>query len=114
MNTFGQAVRELRRSKGVSQRDLAAKVGVDFSYISKLENDRMPPPSADTIVRICEALDESPDVLLASIGKMPSQLRETVSRSPAAQRFIRQAHEMGITDKEWGELTDHLRQLRRG
>ena len=49
--TFGQLLRELRRAKGVNQRDLASKVGVDFSYISKLENDRLPPPAADTVVK---------------------------------------------------------------
>jgi transcriptional regulator with XRE-family HTH domain len=65
--TFGQALRELRRSKGISQRDLAEKVGVDFSYISKIENDRLPPPAADTIVKICNALEAPPDTLLAPI-----------------------------------------------
>ena len=44
--TFGQSLRELRSSKIVSQRELAEKVGVDFSYISKVENDRLPPPAA--------------------------------------------------------------------
>jgi len=46
--SFGQLLKHIRREKGVSQRDLADQVGVDFSYISKIENDRMPPPSADT------------------------------------------------------------------
>ena len=77
--TFGQALRELRRSKGVSQRDLAEKVGVDFSYISKLENDRHPPPAADTIVKICKALGVAPDELLASTGKMPTNLKDSLS-----------------------------------
>ena len=54
--TFGHNLRELRRSKDVSQRELAEKVGVDFSYISKLENDRLPPPAADTIVKIAKSL----------------------------------------------------------
>ena len=43
--TFGQALKEIRRGKDVTQRELATAVGVDFSYISKIENDRMPPAS---------------------------------------------------------------------
>ena len=40
--TFGQYLREQRRRAGMSQRELASRVSVDFSYISKLENDRLP------------------------------------------------------------------------
>jgi transcriptional regulator with XRE-family HTH domain len=110
--TFGRALRELRRSKGISQRDLAEKVGVDFSYISKIENDRLPPPAADTIVKICEALQVSPDMLLTLSGKIPSELRDTIGSSPAAMQFIRSAQSMGLTEEEWKELTTQLKQLR--
>jgi len=110
--TFGHALRELRRSKGISQRNLAEKVGVDFSYISKIENDRLPPPAADTIVKICEALEVPPDSLLALSGKIPKELEETIGSSPAAMQFIRRAQSMGLTDEEWRLLTRQLRQLR--
>jgi transcriptional regulator with XRE-family HTH domain len=111
--TFGRTLRDLRRPTGISQRELAQQVGVDFSYISKLENDRLPPPSADTIVRICQALSVPPDELLALTGKMPTPLKEMLSASPAAQQFVREAHEMGLSEEEWAELTKRLKQLRR-
>jgi transcriptional regulator with XRE-family HTH domain len=110
--TFGRALRELRRSKGISQRNLAAKVGVDFSYISKIENDRLPPPAADTIVKICSAMEAPPDTLLALSGKIPSKLRDTIGSSPAAMQFIRSAQSMGLTEDEWKELTKQLKRLR--
>lgn len=112
MKTFGQTLRELRRSRGVTQRELADQVGVDFSYISKVENDRLPPPSADTVVKICEALSVPPDELLAMTGKMPTQAKEMLGTSPAALQFIRQAHVMGLTDQEWEKLTKGLKRLR--
>jgi transcriptional regulator with XRE-family HTH domain len=105
-------LRELRRSKDVSQRDLAEKVGVDFSYISKIENDRLPSPAADTIVKICQALEVSPDKLLALSGKIPTELRDTIGSSPAAMQFIRNAQSMGLTEEEWKELTRQLKRLR--
>jgi transcriptional regulator with XRE-family HTH domain len=110
--TFGQSLRELRRSKGVSQRELAGKVGVDFSYISKLENDRLPPPAADTIVKICEALGIAPDRLLAATGKMPTQIKEMLGGSPSALRFMRQAYQMGLTDEEWTRMVEQMKKLR--
>lgn len=111
-NTFGQTLRELRRSKSVSQRDLAEKVGVDFSYISKLENDRLPPPAADTLVKICKELGVAPEKLLASTGKMPTDVKERLSTSTAALEFVRHAHDMKLTEDEWKTLTKRLRRLR--
>lgn len=110
--TFGQTLRELRRSKGISQRELAEKVSVDFSYISKLENDRLPPPAADTIVRICLALGVPADELLALAGKVPNDIKETIGSSPAAMQFIRSAQSIGLTEEEWEKLTKQLKQLR--
>jgi transcriptional regulator with XRE-family HTH domain len=34
---FGQRLRELRRAKGFTLRDLAAKVGVGFTYLSRAD-----------------------------------------------------------------------------
>ena len=110
--TFGQTLKEIRRSKGITQRELAIAVGVDFSYISKVENDRMPPPAADTIVKICEKLGVPPDGLLAMTGKMPTPIKEAISEIPAAQQFLREAQTMTLTDDEWETLTQQLKKLR--
>src|SRR5918995_5080792 len=108
-NTFGRALREARRSEGMSQRDLAGTVGVDFSYISKVENGRLPPPAADTIVRICEALRVSSDQLLAATGKMPTEIQKMLGGSPSALRFIREAYHMALTDDEWTAMVGQMR-----
>lgn len=113
-STFGQLLRELRRSKNASQRDLAAKAGVDFSYISKLENDRLPPPAADTVMKICQALGVEPDNLLAVTGKVPSEVKEMLTSSPSALQFVREAHRMGLTSSDWDRLGRTLRRLRKG
>ncbi len=110
--TFGQELRELRRSKGITQRGLAEKAGVDFSYISKIENDRLPPPAADTTVKICNVLETPPDTLLVLSGKIPSELRDTIGSSPAAMQFVRSAQSMDLSEGEWKELTQQLKQLR--
>ena len=42
---FGARLRELRKQAGMSLRELADRVGIDFTYLSKIENGAMPPPS---------------------------------------------------------------------
>ena len=79
--TFGERVKELRKAQGVSQRELARRVGIDFTYLSKIENDRMEPPSEGTIRRIAEALDASADDLLVWADRFPSDLADDLKDS---------------------------------
>lgn len=74
--TFGETAKRLRKERGISQRDLAKQVGIDFTYLSKIENDRMEPPSESTIERIAEALDANADDLLVLADRFPSDLAD--------------------------------------
>lgn len=109
---FGTLLKEVRRSKQVSQRELADRVGVDFTYISKIENNRLAPPAADTIVKICEALNVPSEVLLAQAGKVSSDMKDAITSSPAAVRFMNEVKNMRLTDDEWETLSHNLKKLR--
>lgn len=76
--TFGETAKRLRKERGISQRDLAEQVGIDFTYLSKIENDRMEPPSEDTIRRMAEALNTNPDELLVVADRFPSDLADAL------------------------------------
>lgn len=112
-SSFGYALREFRRAAKMSQRELANRIGVDFSYISKIENERLPPPSADTIVEICRVLGIKPEELLALTGKIPTNVHKTLSSSRAAQEFLTEMQQMALTDEEWKKMVKSLRDLRR-
>lgn len=112
MPSFGEVFRARRRDAGLSQRDLAEQVGLDFSYISKIENDRIPAPAADTIVTICRALSIDPAELLALTGKIPSDIQKIISTNEIAQEFLREAQQMSLTNEEWEELIKSLKSLR--
>jgi len=109
-STFGAMLRALRHQAGLSQRELAQRAGLDFSYISKVENGRLPPPAADTIVLLCSILGVSADDLLAATHKLPTEVEEHVSASAAAQAFLREAQ--SLTEDQWQQLTQTLRQLK--
>ncbi len=111
-NQFGNALRTYRRAAGLTQRELAHKAKLDFSYISKIENGRIPPPAADTIVLICRILNVKPEELLAITGKIPSEIHAGISGSKAAQEFLRAAKEMKLSDTEWSRITKSLKDMR--
>ncbi|MBN2572566.1 MAG: helix-turn-helix transcriptional regulator [Ignavibacteriales bacterium] len=110
--SFGDTLKTIRRSKGISQRELASKAGVDFSYISKVENDRLAPPSAETIIKLSQILDVPSELLLSKSGKVSSEIKDILSSSPEAIRFLNEARQLNLTGKEWEFLTDNLKKLR--
>ncbi len=110
--TFGQLLKELRRNKNISQRELADKVGVDFSYISKVENDRLAAPSADTIIKMATILDIPSEILLSYSGKVSDEMKDTMSSSPEAMRFLNEAKNMNLQANEWQQLIGELKKLR--
>lgn len=91
MNRFGQRVRHLRLAKGLSLRDLAPKVGVGFTYLSKVETGRLDfgdYPSEALIHKLAEALDADEDELLLMAEKVPEQIRRRVVQRPEVFRVL--------------------------
>jgi transcriptional regulator with XRE-family HTH domain len=57
---FGGRLRELRIAAGLTQRELAGRIGITIDGIAKLERgDRL--PGWATVVALCEALNVSAD-----------------------------------------------------
>lgn len=86
--SFGELVRERRTARAVqdrsfSLRQLADRVGIEPSYLSKIERGEQPPPGEDTIRRIAKELGEDPDAFLALAGKVSSDLLEIIRERPA-------------------------------
>ena len=57
MPTFGERIRDLRTAKNLTQRELADKVEINFTYLSKIENDKLEKdqfPREDTIKKLAK------------------------------------------------------------
>jgi len=57
-------------------------VGIEPSYLSKIERGEEPPPSEKTIRAIARELNEDVDVLLALAGKVSGDLQTIIRRRP--------------------------------
>ena len=104
---FGQRLRELRREKGLTLRGLAEAVGVDFSYLSKIENGKAGYlPGANTIRSLAEALETDALELLRLADKVPPEV-ERFAGDAKARRFLRRAQEVASSD-DWDALLNLL------
>jgi HTH-type transcriptional regulator, competence development regulator len=109
--SFGDSIRKARKDKGYTLRQLAPLVKIDFTYLSKLENERADHPPSEELVRLLAKilnLDEERLIYLAGrITQGDSKLLEDLAKkhpdevavlfrrmreNPAfAERFIRKA-----------------------
>lgn len=88
---FGKRVRQLRQAQKLTLRALAARTGVGFTYLSKVENEKLDfadYPSDDLIVKLAKALNADADELLILAKKIPAQIKKRVLERPEAFRKL--------------------------
>lgn len=89
--TFGSRIREVRQANNLTLRDVAKKVRVTFTYLSKIENQKLSFgefPIDELIVRPARALDANPDVLLILAQKVRDMIRKRVLQRPDVFRRL--------------------------
>lgn len=100
MPEFGSYIRQRREDlkkadRTYSVRQVAARVGVEPSYLSKVERGRESPPSEPKIRLLARELGEDADTLLALAGKVASDLQEVIRRRPRLMsQLIREVRTM--------------------
>jgi HTH-type transcriptional regulator, competence development regulator len=74
---------ELRTTDAAfSVRQVAERVGIEPSYLSKVERDIGSPPAEETMIRLAAELRVDADVMLAMAGKVSRDLRDVIRRRP--------------------------------
>jgi transcriptional regulator with XRE-family HTH domain len=103
---FGKRVRELRSARHLSQRGLGQRIGVSFTYVSKIENGKLDFgdfPSEELIRKIAAALDADEDELLLLARKIPEHIKNRVLERPDA--FLKLAQ---LDDEELDRVMNGL------
>lgn len=94
LRDFGARLKEGRKKKGWTQKELAAQIGVQFSLLNKYECGLHAPP-LDKLVQLAEVLDTSVDYLLT--GSRTDAVPLTSTR--LLERF-RELEQFGVEDRE--------------
>ncbi len=118
--TFGRRIRQLRKLIDLKQVQVIERTaellryqnerGVTVSYLSKIESEKLPPPSPPVILALARALQADPLELLNLAGKTVPGLEGQLLGKPAAKKFLEFALDH-LSEREWERL---LAQIQRG
>jgi transcriptional regulator with XRE-family HTH domain len=104
--TFGERVRQLRKARGWSLRDVAPLVGVGFTYLSKVENGKLDfgdYPSDALIHRLADALEGDEEELLLLAERIPEPIKKRFLQRPDAFRAFANCDDVTL-DKLMAEI----------
>jgi transcriptional regulator with XRE-family HTH domain len=102
---FGKRMRELRRERGISAKEMAAGLGVSAAYLSALEHGRRGKPNKRFVHRVCQYLgiiwDEAEALQTIAALSHPRVVVETAGLTPEATELAtRLAQQIGELDEE--------------
>ena len=101
---FGALLRMLRGKAGVSIKRLAPELDVNYTYLSKLENNKVK-PSEELIERVSHYFKYSEEELLLAANKIPDDVLKILRDNPTeAVAFLR---------KEFADLGKRVNEQRR-
>jgi transcriptional regulator with XRE-family HTH domain len=72
----------LEKNKKYSLRQVALRIGIQPSYLSKIERGEQSYLSEEKILALANELNEDPDVLLALNGKVSNDIQEIIRKRP--------------------------------
>jgi transcriptional regulator with XRE-family HTH domain len=107
MTPFGERIRALRRQRGVSQKEMAAALGVSAAYLSALEHGHRSPPNWAFVQKVIGYFniiwDEAEELENLAWSSNPRVVIDTAGLRPEATRLanllsrnIRQMDEASI------------------
>jgi transcriptional regulator with XRE-family HTH domain len=100
MESFGNYLRRLRKSKGLTLKRVETQAQVSNAYISQIERGLRNPPHPDILKRLAKAYDVQLRDLLIAAGYLEEDSAETAKR-----RQIEEAYEHVRTDPAFKQGT---------
>jgi HTH-type transcriptional regulator, competence development regulator len=103
---FGSCIRNWRLAAGTTQRELARRAGMDYTYLSKIEAGLVLPPSEEKIRALMEALCRGPEDLEILLGlardtKLPADIvNAALIRHPQVGALLRRIKDRPLSADE--------------
>ena len=98
--TFGQRITNLRKEKGLTQNDIAEKIGVTAQAVSKWENDQAT-PDIDILIKLSDIFEISLDELLGKEKKIT-----VLNERPSKKDINKMVFRIQVLDAEDGDTVN--------
>jgi len=104
--SFGSTLRDWRLDADLSQRELARRVGMDYTYLSKIEADLVAAPSEDKIRGLVSALGRDAretEILIdrARQTRVPTDIvKAALIRNPEVGALLRSIKDRRLSDRD--------------
>lgn len=106
--TFGSLLRHLRYKQGFGIKKLARDLDIDYTYLSKLENDKAT-PSERVINKVSKYFNYNTDQLMLSADKIPEDIRQILRGNPEEALTYLRGRFSGHGREREGELDSRNR-----
>ena len=104
-SAVGKRISLIRKNRGMTQEQLAEKAELSNIYISHIENSRSI-PSLETLMKLCSALDTTPDeLLLGTKQDMENYLQSDIQKklilcTPKERRMVSRFIDLLLEERE--------------
>ncbi len=110
--TLGTVVRQLRENKGISQENLADLIGVEQSWVSRLESDKLDPPLSK-IDLLAKALDVKRSELFGIAERsLTIKVESIVTENTHSIGLLNGVNHMGNFEEDRKSYKEHIADLK--
>ena len=112
MKTFGETIRKLRVAQDLGLREMATKVGISPTYLSRIERCKENPPRPDVIKEMAKVLAADPDVLFRLSSSTDPEVVNYLHDRPEVMMFLRYIKENSFTEAEIQSLIQYAERIK--
>lgn len=106
MTEFAKIIRSSRKKEDYTLEELSQKLNVDRSYLSKLENNRVPAPSKRLLKKMSEVLNLDFETLSLLAGRMTENIVKDLDLKKV--ELFRAIKNKNFSEKNYQELLNQI------
>ena len=109
MNNYGEYIKALRESKGLTLREVEKQTDISNAYLSQLESSKIKQPSPTMLYKLAELYGVKYEVLMEKVGYPVPQSSLPIGATNAKSV----SHRLGnVSNEEELELLEYLKFIR--
>lgn len=109
--TIGEIIAEARKNAGLSLRQLASKIDINYSYLADIEKSRrIPSEKVLLALSLQNELDLDFDFLMAYSGRLGNDSENYLKAHPLLGHLIRQITNKNLSNKQLEKLIEIVSQ----